>query len=186
MVPVILAGVGNMVYMRLPWHAFLMRPMDGGLVLPDGRCVFGENKTWKGFFGMIVLCALAMGAVKLLHLAWPPLDRFSLIPYYAYRPGWVVLGYGALWGLGYVLFELPNSFMKRRLNIAPGSNTAGGPKLLFTCIDQADSALGCTLFMYLFYQPPWWVGACIFLAGSLVHYLVNVLLYFAGLRNQAG
>jgi len=29
------------------------RPMDAGLILKDGKRLFGANKTWKGFFGMI-------------------------------------------------------------------------------------------------------------------------------------
>ena len=35
----------------------LARPIDNGLVLGDGYRLFGNSKTWRGFFSALVLCA---------------------------------------------------------------------------------------------------------------------------------
>ena len=52
---VILAGVLNMVFVKFRCCQKLNRPMDGGICLSDGKRLFGDNKTWKGFFGMILV-----------------------------------------------------------------------------------------------------------------------------------
>ena len=50
MFPVILAGILNMLFVKTSLYLRLRRPMDGGRTLWDGRRLFGDNKTWAGFF----------------------------------------------------------------------------------------------------------------------------------------
>ena len=85
--PVIIGAVINMVFVRLPVLKSLKIPMDCKKTLKDGKRIFGGNKTWKGFFGMIVFTAL---------FAFIIMGNFF---------------HGALLGFAYVLFELPNSFI---------------------------------------------------------------------------
>ena len=54
LMPVILAGILNMIFCKSSLLEAVYRPMDAGLMLKDGKRLFGDNKTWKGFFGMIV------------------------------------------------------------------------------------------------------------------------------------
>ena len=54
MMPVILAGVLNMIWCKSDLARCLKIPMDRNIILRDGKRLFGDNKTWKGFFGMIV------------------------------------------------------------------------------------------------------------------------------------
>jgi hypothetical protein len=91
-----------------------------------------------------------------------------------------------LWGFGYVLFELPNSFIKRRLEIPPGRNVTGVKGVVFTFVDQADSVVDCMVFMLFFYIPGAKEAALIFITGTTVHYGVNVLLFGVGLKHQLG
>ena len=56
------AGAANMAFVKAPLLSRLSRPMDGGVVLRDGKRLFGDNKTWKGFFGMIALTAICLAA----------------------------------------------------------------------------------------------------------------------------
>ena len=56
------AGAANMAFVKAPLLVGLSRPMDGGVVLRDGKRLFGDNKTWKGFFGMIALTAICLAA----------------------------------------------------------------------------------------------------------------------------
>lgn len=183
--PVVLAGISNMLYMDLPVHEKLRVPMDGGRRWRDGGRLFGDNKTWKGFFGMIVFTALWLGLFEAMADASDPIGAVAPFPFEEWRFPWNGWVFGAWWGLGYVLFELPNSFVKRRVGIAPGENASGLRGLLFTTLDQADSVAGCTLFLLAFYNPGWKMALGILVVGTAIHYLTNVGLYLADLKKQA-
>ena len=58
LMPVIFAGIFNMVFCKLPILGFLKKPMDAGKNFKDGRRIFGDNKTWKGFAGYLFLGTL--------------------------------------------------------------------------------------------------------------------------------
>ena len=58
-IPVILAGIMNMLFVKTRLYSQINRPMDGGKTLRDGKRLFGDNKTWAGFFGMVLSSALA-------------------------------------------------------------------------------------------------------------------------------
>lgn len=183
--PVVLAGISNMVYVNLPVHEGLGAPMDGGRRWRDGGRILGDNKTWKGFLGMIVFTALWLGLFEVLAKTLEPVAGVAPFPFREWSfplNGWL---FGAWWGLGYVLFELPNSFVKRRLGIAPGQNASGLRGFAFGLVDQADSVVGCTLFLLAFYHPGWGTALMIVVVGTLVHYLTNVGLYVARLKKQA-
>ncbi|MBN2800251.1 MAG: CDP-archaeol synthase [Deltaproteobacteria bacterium] len=183
--PLILGGVSNMVLVKLPVLTSLKQPMDGGRVLRDGQRLFGDNKTWKGFLGMIVLTAGWFTLTWALVTALPALQPLALMPFEEYGPGVAVI-FGAWWGLAYVLAELPNSWMKRRLHIAPGKQPPGARRALFAFVDQADSAVGCLVAMLVFFRPSAvdWLAA---LALAIAfHYGLNLLLFAVGLKRDAG
>ncbi len=79
----------------------LARPIDNGLVLGDGYRLFGNNKTWRGFFSALVFCVA--GAILL-----------GLQPVTG-------LLFGALTMIGDVLA----SFIKRRLGNVESSRVRG-------------------------------------------------------------
>ena len=113
--PVIAGGVIHVAGLRMGVFPRLARvPLDGGVTL-RGRKLFGENKTLRGvvlmtgatmFFAW--LQALAAGQV-----AWA--RELNLVEFARLHP----LAWGALLGLGYIAGELPNSLVKRQLNITP-------------------------------------------------------------------
>jgi len=161
--PCIIGAILNMVFVKLPVLPSWRVPMDGGKTLRDGNRLFGDNKTWKGFFGMIVLTAFA--ALLVWHGAFP----YSFLC-------------GAWLGLAYVLFELPNSFVKRRLNLPPGQS--GGAVQTF--FDQADSVIGYLLFLPLIYPLSWQEALGVFVIATATHYLFNIILFHMKLRGQKG
>ena len=163
MLPGILGGVANMVFMKLPVLKSWQAPIDGGRVLRDGRRVFGDNKTWKGFAGMIAFTAV---------FAW------------IFWHNWIHLSLlvGAWLGFAYVLFELPNSFVKRRLALQPGTN--GGT--LQTIVDLTDSVVGYILFFAIVHPLTWAEALGMLIIAPATHYIFNVLLFFVGLRGQKG
>ena len=161
--PAILGGILNMAFVKLPVLKSWQVPIDGGKTLRDGKRIFGDNKTWKGFFGMIVLTSLPAW------LFWRDAFQYSYLC-------------GALLGFAYVLFELPNSFVKRRLNIQAGKN--GG--FMQTLVDQADSALGYAIFMLFIFPLTLIEWLSVFIIATATHYVFNVLLFLVKLRGQKG
>ncbi len=91
---------------------------------------------------------------------------------------------GILLGLGYALSELPNSFLKRRLDIEPGKTISGFKKIFFIFLDQADSVFGCTLVVAMFYPMSIVFYLMYVLVGSATHLIMNMLLYFMKLRKN--
>lgn len=186
MLPVILAGIFNMVLVKLPVLENFKTPMDRGKVLPDGKRLFGDHKTWKGFWGMVVLTSLFMGLFGIIydHFIWA--KNVSLVPYDEFSFPFNAWFYGAVWGFGYVLFELPNSYIKRRIDIQPGKQGSGAIGKMFTVVDQADSVFGCLIFMLPFYVPSLRDAILMLVMATVFHYILNILLYLVGLKKQAG
>jgi hypothetical protein len=156
----------------------LARPLDFGVRF-HGEPVLGDNKTLRGLLIMVLGSALfAWGSSFLL----TP-DRFPAgMPFLAGQTSAIV--FGLLLGLGYSLGELPNSFVKRRLRIAPGARPAGSSRILFYLTDQMDSVIGVVLLVGIVYAPPLnWVISLL-LVGGLVHILFDRLLYATRVKGR--
>ena len=128
-IPIVIGGVLHMwVVTRNDWPV---------LARPIWNAAFGANKTWRGM--LLVPALTAFGALWL----WP-LEALAQWQVFG-NPG-LLIAAGGVAGLGYVLGELPNSWIKRRIGIAPGQ-TASTPvqKYLFILMDQLDSALGVAI-----------------------------------------
>lgn len=180
------AGATNMAFVKAPLLNGLSRPMDGGVLLRDGKRLFGDNKTWKGFFGMIAATAFWLAIAGWLAARYPGIQVLSLIPFVDPRFPLNAWSIGAMLGLVYVLAELPNSFLKRRIDIPPGENARGMKGLFCLIFDQADSVIGCVIVLLLFSVITWLDAIMLVVLGSLAHYLTNLGLFAVGLKKQAG
>ncbi len=181
--PVIIAGILNMVWCTTSLAPKLNRPLDNRAVLRDGRRVFGDNKTWKGLLGMVVLGAVAFVLWSLL------VQGTSLVQWDLFHQRHAAtLAYdafaGALLGLAYALFELPNSFLKRRLAIAPGKESAGPRKWLFIVLDQIDSVVGVAVVLAILASISALFFLGLILVGGITHILLNMALFAVGLRRN--
>lgn len=181
LLPLILAGVANMAFCKSVVLSHWYQPIDGGRLWRDGRPLFGGNKTWKGFFGMVVWTGTFQLVFALIAEVFPSLACLSLLE----GAGLGVLGqtlFGCGLGLAYVLAELPNSFMKRRLAVAPGQASRAWYGHLLTFFDQVDSLFACVGLLALYY--PMTVGFYLFyvVLGGLTHLVINAILYACKLR----
>lgn len=181
MVPVILAGILNMIFVKTPFYKRLNKPIDRGMTLRDGRRLFGDNKTWIGFFGMVIAAAIAQ-------LMWGFICKFMPDMCYLYRthantPPFNLLA-GAAMGFAYMLFELPNSFIKRRLDIPSGKTVHGIKGGIFFLVDQIDSLIGVGAVFALLTPTPLWQYFLYLLLGAATHITVNLLLYKANIRKN--
>lgn len=181
---VILAGVLNMIFCKSSVINFANKPMDGGKVLSDGKRLFGDNKTWKGFFGMIVWGILSQILVGQWLQLSSPLEHLNLF----YQMESNTLSFNAVigfWlGLAYVIFELPNSWLKRRLNIAPGRTATNAWKWFFVVIDQIDSLFGCALVVAYFVPISLRHYLSFVGLGGVTHLVINQLLFLLKLRRN--
>jgi hypothetical protein len=153
----------------------LKKPLDGGANF-RGRRVFGDNKTWRG--AIVIVAGVTVATLLLAQWDWwwdeLPAGLREEDP----------LPYGLLLGLGVVVGELPNSFLKRQLDIPPGAQrrTLGG--VLLTVYDQADFVLAVWLLLLPLYAMAPWQAAFAFAVVAGVHLVVNLIGYAIGARKS--
>lgn len=143
------------------------------LKIPISEKNFGANKTWRGLLLMPLLVLLGTLVSRLM-------DQEKYLLGFTHDSWWL---FGLGLGLSYVLFELPNSYLKRRMGIAPGKQ-ATSYRPLFIFLDHFDSSLGVGLFYYFIMRIPIVnvVGAVSI--GFFVHIIVNYLLYLLKIRRE--
>src|SRR5215212_7323404 len=151
----------------------LKRPLDGGAHF-RGRRLFGDNKTWRG--ALVMTAGTVLATVLLSRWDW----WWSQLPGGLRDAG--PLLYGLLLGLGVVLGELPNSFLKRQLDIAPGSQRSSWSGRAITLLDQGDLVIGiwvCLLPIHVLSVPE---ALLAFVVISAIHFAVNVVGFAVGAR----
>jgi CDP-diglyceride synthetase len=151
----------------------LKRPLDGGRC-NGGRRIFGDNKTWRGALCMIV--GIVVATLLLWQWDWwrgqLPDEVRAAAP----------LLVGLLIGLGTVIGELPNSFLKRRLDIAPGTRRHSPGGVALALLDQGDLVLGIWVLLMPVWVMPVWLMLVAFAAISAIHAVINVFGYAVGAR----
>lgn len=181
---VIFAGALNMLLTKTKFYRSNHNPIDAGKSFIDGKRIFGDNKTWKGFFGMIVCGAVSQsiwGAVCAMSESLMSLNRM-----YKFFPNCFAVNFaaGILFGFAYVLFELPNSFIKRRVGIVPGKIGKGWIGVLFFVVDQIDSLLGVVLVLSFMCDLSFGEYWLYILFGFFTHIAVNLILYALKIRKN--
>jgi CDP-diglyceride synthetase len=178
--PIIAAGLVHLAVMKLDLLPALRRqPIDGGLRL-RGRRLFGDNKTWRGAVVTIVTTTVAAWALaQLADCCWA---LPTLVPFASEHP----LAWGALLGTGYIVGELPNSFAKRQLGIAPGASGRGPAGVAFWVVDQLDSLVGMLLFVAPFWRPGPALLAGIVAIMLVAHPVSAWIMMQFGLKDRVG
>ena len=91
---------------------------------------------------------------------------------------------GALCGAAYVLAELPNSFVKRRLGIAPGTSAPRARAAQYL-VDQVDSVVGCAVAIRMLYRIDTVDAAMSALFGAACHVAVERFMRVLPRRSRA-
>lgn len=160
----VLAGIAQTLWLRSPISRKLAIPLDFGKSF-RGKRILGDHKTLRGFVVMVPTAALAFAFV---HPLVPGLWALTTSQYAAL---------GALAGLGFMAGELPNSFFKRQLGIAPGVTRS-----LSFALDRIDSILGMLLVLSLAVPTPWQTWAMVLAIGPFLHLLFSSALYLLGVK----
>lgn len=130
--------------------------IDFGKKFLDGKPIFGANKTFRGFFFGLAIGA-SVGLVECLLLGYPLL--FSLLT-----------------PLGALLGDLAGAFLKRRLNLAPGS--------LLPIVDQIDFVVGALLFSLPLNLVTANLAVAVLLITPPIHLLTNFAAYKLKLKKN--
>jgi len=177
----VLAGLVHSAWLGSRWSRRLLIPLDGGARI-RGRRVFGENKTVRGFVVMVPAAAVAFWLMYLVAAAIAPSAIESL--WHLSAVGYAVLGAWA--GLGFMLGELPNSFVKRQLDVAPGQAPRGSVAAIVSfVVDRLDSIIGMLLAITLAAPTPWFTWVFVIVIGPAIHFAFSVLLYKLGVKERA-
>ena len=180
--PLILGGITHVVVIKrnvLPSLARLR--LDCGIKLRR-RDLFGANKTVRG--AVVMICATMFWTIVLdklqtvlnlgADLRYIPIDQLSS------------LSLGFLLGSAYIAGELPNSLLKRQLNIHPGSAASGPLQKLFWLVDQVDSTVA-VLVVLCFVKPPNLEVYLLLIGFTLVlHPVIATLMVALGLKQRVG
>ncbi len=143
------------------------KPLDFGRKMKDGRRLFGDGKTMRGFFAGIFAGTL-VGAVQGMLLPGTSFDIYGSAQTYAIA--------GFLLGTGTMLGDLVGSFIKRRQGIKQGKPS--------WVMDQLMFLLFAFVFAYPVASHLLTLEAVIFLAvlTYFVHIAANMLAHRFGLK----
>ena len=177
--PVLLAGMGQVVVLKLRLLDSLDAPLDRGAKW-RGKPVLGPRKTWRGVVVMTTLSALVASAEAVAARRSHSLRALSPFDYRRINP--LLLGFGL--GLGYCLAELPNSFVKRRLGIPPAGTSERWARVQYV-VDQSDSVVGCLVALRFFYKPSRLETRMALAAGLALHVCVDLLMRAWGIKHRA-
>jgi len=134
-------------------------PLDMGKKFLDGRRIFGDGKTARGFVGGLIVGTI----VGLLQgVARAPLREYLLL--------------GFLLALGALLGDLASSFVKRRLGIERGGAAPG--------LDQLSFVVAALILASPVKVPPWQVIAVILIITPPIHLATNFVGYKLGLKGR--
>jgi hypothetical protein len=176
----VLAGLPHSLWMNNRLSQTLAIPLDGGRMF-RGRPILGENKTLRGFIVMIPAAALAFAAVAALislPQGVPPATLWQLTP-----AGYAALGAWA--GFGFMVGELPNSFVKRQLGILPGQAPASGlTRAICFTIDHIDSIVGMLAAVTVVVHTPWTTWLWVLILGPSIHLLFSWWLFRMGVKGR--
>jgi CDP-2,3-bis-(O-geranylgeranyl)-sn-glycerol synthase len=138
--------------------------MDFGRNFTDGKRIFGNNKTFRGFFfGWAVGFGVGLAEGAVFGFQNYPVLFSLLIP------------------LGALLGDLTGAFIKRRLNIAPGG--------LLPVVDQIDFVVGAVVFalplaLISWAGLSWQVAVTVLLITPPIHLFTNYLAYKMKLKKN--
>lgn len=176
----VIAGAAHVAWLRSRYSRRFATPIDGGAAW-RGRRLFGDNKTWRGLMAMPLVAALVFALA---------------VQFREHLPTWLaagiwarsvseLAGVGFVSGLAFMLAELPNSFIKRQLDIYPGAAARPpGRRILFLIVDRIDSTLGVLIVLSLLLPVHAMTWLWALLLGIGLHWIFSYWLFLLRLKGR--
>jgi hypothetical protein len=175
--PLLVGLITHGLCIKFSWLTFLRHPIDRGCVFRS-KPIFGPNKTYRGLIAVGLGTAIGLGLQANVFHRLPSIQHIEL---FNYSPAKALL-LGFFLGVAAMLSELPNSFLKRQFNIAPGNPASGLSSLLFYSLDQVDFLIGAWLILAIVIEVTLsrvlWSLVFIFVS----HQIITSIGYLLGMR----
>lgn len=178
---ILVPGLLFIVALKRGWFLTLRTPIDRGVLL-GGAPLFGPTKTWLGMLFYTVGGAVVAGLLSIPVAVGLTATDGIVAPMFA-APTAVLAG--AAIGLSYSAAELVNSFVKRRIGIAPSAQTSRGRGwvALQRFVDLADGILAVVVLFLVWRVDPVLILVTAVL-GLGVHALTDVLMHRLRLKRR--
>ena len=161
-IPLVLGNVLHMIIVKRNWFK--------SVAFPISRKIFGDTKTYRGVIVLPMLTGL-----------------FALLSSYYFGPFEMSIAYDSFVGFGlglaYILAELPNSYIKRRLGIANGAQSKKY-KYVQYFTDKADSLIGVLAFYFLATMISFETILVLFCIGLVIHVSISQLLVIIKIKKK--
>ena len=181
--PVIFAALLHGIVMKFELMPWLKKPMDMGATL-RGKPLFGPNKTWRGLIISTIGTVVFSYFIRALYLSSQTFKGISIVDFDQVDP----LYFGLALGIGMILGELPNSFIKRQMGIGAGKQGSGFSGMLFGIFDQIDLLLG--IWFLLLFVPGfsvaknWDILLFSIIFALAFHFIIAQIGYYLGMRKN--
>jgi hypothetical protein len=156
----------------------LKKPLDMNLKFREKR-VLGDNKTWRGLLLNLTFCTVGT-------MIQAGLQENGCVPVWLFLADYSQhgLAMGLLIGCGTTFGELPNSFLKRQMDIPPGKKGKGMGGIFFTILDQIDLTIGMWIFTFSLIRPAPVLVLWSLLLTLIIHMAVSSAGYLLGMRES--
>lgn len=167
LLPITFAGLCLIICMRKGWLEKLDVPLDGGLKL-GGQPLIGKSKSFRS---LIIYLLVATLVTLLLHSSAQVSDLVA--PVFLTNP--FVLGPAIT--LSYLLGEIVNSFIKRRIGIATSGEASSqlGSRVQ-AIFDNVDGIIASGLLFIFSYQVPAEILVTSFVLAVVIHLSTDLLM----------
>lgn len=182
MMPLIFSGIMNMIFTKTTLYDKYKRPIDRKKTF-RGKRILGNNKTVIGFISMIVFCCISQIIWGLVCSATSLGEYNETYTLFTNNIAFNSI-VGALYGFVYMISELPNSFIKRQLDIESGKTAKGLKGIIFFIIDQLDSLIGVMAILCIVANLSFWKYLEYVVLGGLTHAVINLTLYKLHIRRN--
>jgi CDP-2,3-bis-(O-geranylgeranyl)-sn-glycerol synthase len=173
-----LAGLAHSFWMASRHSASFRIAIDGGRQWRGAR-IFGDNKTLAGFMAITPAAGAAFALLGALRDALPWWLDAGLWPL---APG-QLFALGCWAGFWFMAGELPNSFLKRRFGLAPGTIPASGwQRLLCLVLDRIDSVIALLAALAVLVPMHWTTWLWVLAIGPAVHLAFSSVLFVTGVK----
>lgn len=173
--PFVLGGITLVVILKKKYLLFLRTPIDFGFKF-RGKRIFGNNKTFLGFFVMTFVVVIFGTSTSNIYNELFDLNLTISSSLFSF----------AILGFAYPFGELPNSFLKRQIGITEGTKATTQPlRSIFTVVDLIDSYFLIGLvYIFVFGIRDFNLLLTSFLIGVLVHLAFDFLMYSMRLKRN--
>lgn len=165
MLPAYFANMAPVIVRRMN---FLKFPIDFYKKI-ENKPIFGMNKTFRGLIFGVLFAVITSYLQYFVYINDIFID-LALIDY----SNWLLIGF--LMGFGAIFGDLIESFVKRRLNYAPGK--------AFVPFDQIDFVLGALIFVYPIAYLSMDKVIVIIILSFVLHIIINHLAFYIGVRRE--